>query len=191
MEHCCERGKQSGISFTEKPVRVCRRHYTPDQAALVEDLEARGARIGMQHDDDRGVMSWPASAHFYVPSRIALLEWAESHGLKRASTYPKLHCVCWPTSKRLTRCECGHNGTQFYLSDSTWDHMSMWTTRNGSRAVVVFQPYQVTPKGQAVLDEWHARDDVHVEVREDSWYGHGTKFVGIWNAEFAPAAVAG
>jgi hypothetical protein len=190
MEHCCERGQRAGISFDDSGNRACRRHYSPEQAQLIQDLDARGAAIGLHRDGGTGDLHWPASANTSVQARTALVEWAGTHRLKRASTYPKLHCVCWPTSKRLSQCTCGHNGTQFYLSDSTWDHMSMWTTRSGSRAVVVFQPYQITPEGQAVLDEWHARDDVHVEVRDGSWYGHGTTFIGIWNAQFAPAAAS-
>jgi hypothetical protein len=34
------------------------------------------------------------------------------------------------------------------------------------------------------------REDTIVEVHDESWYGHGTKFIGIWNAQFAPVAVA-
>lgn len=74
--------------------------------------------------------------------------------------------------------------------DATWDHFTHWKTRDGKRAVLVVQPYNVTDAGKALLDQWNEREDVQVEIRKDSWYGHGTTFIGIWNAQFAPSAAA-
>ncbi|MCD0445798.1 D-lyxose/D-mannose family sugar isomerase [Glycomyces sp. A-F 0318] len=190
VKHCCPRGAQAGIQFDESGSRTCRRHYSSEQASLIQDLDRRGTAIGLSRDD-ADQLRWPASANTDVQARTALTTWAESHRLRRSQGQPVLHCVCWPTSHRRSRCECGHNGTQFYLCDATFGHLTHWSTPAGERAVLVYQPYQITDAGRAILDEWNARNDVHIEIRDDAWYGHGTTFIGIWNARFAPEATAG
>lgn len=185
MKHCCPRGEGAGIYFAGNESRVCPRHYTPEQAALTLELDRNGASIGLRRDDG-GAVLWPYGPNIDVASREAMVDWARAHGLKYAAGHHVLNCVCWPTSNRRSRCDCGMRQTQFDRLDSTWDHFTRWRSRKGGRAVLVAQPYQITDEGRAVLDEWNAREDTVVEICEESWYGHGTKFIGIWNAAFAP-----
>lgn len=183
MNHCCPAGEGSGIYFPGSEVRTCRRHFTPEQAALIHELDRRGVAVGLTKSAD-GV-TWPYGPNIDVTSRQAMVTWAEQHGLRRVTSYQRLQCVCWPTSNRRSVCECGR-GRSFSPPDHIWDHVTHWKTREGARAVVVLQPYDWTESGREILNEWASRDDVRIEVREDSWYGHGTKFIGIWNAQFAP-----
>lgn len=186
IEHCCKVGEGKGIVFDEQTgARTCTRHFTAEQQALVKELDERGAKIGLKWDATLGTLNWPYGPNIDVPSRQAMVTWAEGLGLRRVAPQ-RLNCVCWPTSNRRSRCDCGLGETAYGKPDTIWDHVTHWKTSSGERAVVVLQPYGVTDTGRAILDRWNTRDDVHVEIRDDAWYGSGTTFIGIWNAKFAP-----
>lgn len=168
-------------------VQICPRHFSPEQAALIEDLDARGTAVGVKRNPDAWHgMAWPYGPNVQVPMRLAMIEWAEKHKLSLVYRQ-KLSCACWPTSSRVSKCDCGPNGVKFAPDSATWDHVTRWKARRGGRAVVVLQPYRISDEGWETLTRWNDREDVAVEVRPDSWYGIGTLFVGIWNAEAAPA----
>lgn len=182
IEHCCEAGDRRGITFDERTgVRTCRRHFTVEQRALIADLDERGIALGFKRDRELGTLDWPGCADIYVSTREAMVAWAEKLQLRRVKSQ-SLNCVCWPTSNRRSRCECGLGEIPYGKPDHIWDHVTHWKTREGERALVVLQPYDMTDTGHAILDRWDAREDVHIEVRSDSWYGVGTTFIGIWNA---------
>jgi hypothetical protein len=186
IEHCCKAGDGKGVVFDEQTsVRTCRHHLTAEQKALVEELDVRGITIGLRRDTTDGTLNWPYGPNIDVPSRLAMVGWAEGLGLRRA-TGQQLNCVCWPTSNRRSRCECGLGETAYGKPDHIWDHVTHWKHRDGGRAVIVLQPYNVTDTGRAILDRWNTREDVHIEIRDNAWYGHGTTFIGIWNARLAP-----
>ncbi|GAB4001776.1 hypothetical protein GCM10029992_38190 [Glycomyces albus] len=186
IEHCCAVGEGKGIVFDHQTgVRTCTRHFRAEQRALVMELDERGAAVGLKRDTTSGGVDWPYGPNIDVPSRLAMVTWAEGLGLRRA-TRQQLQCVCWPTSNRRSRCDCGFGESAFGKPDEIWDHVTHWKTRRGERAVIVLQPYGVTDTGRAILDRWNAREDAYIEIRDDAWYGHGTTFIGIWNAQFAP-----
>jgi hypothetical protein len=171
-------------------VRTCARHFTAEQQALLAELDRRGAAIGLKRDTAEGTLSWPYGPNIDVASRLAMVTWAEGLELRRAARQ-LLNCVCWPTSNRRSRCDCGLGETPHGKPDHIWDHVTHWKHRSGGRAVVVLQPYELTYAGQAILDQWNTREDVHIEIRDDAWYGSGTTFIGIWNAQFAPGVQPG
>lgn len=167
---CC---KWSGYLYSPE-VQRCWKHATPEQRELVDGLDrrARGQGILEMHG---GKPLWPYGPNINVEARSRMLEWTEFYDLRRAGR--RVHgCLHWLRTGRCGRLGCLAEFTQRY----GWaDHVTAWN-RGRTPKVLVAQPYGLSDKGRRELQELDKEPDLRVEIREDSWYGCGTTFIGIW-----------
>lgn len=166
--------------------RYCPRHLSDDDRALRSDLARRAARVnvgGSPHGTTGG--AWPYGPNISLPSRAALLDWAEPLGLRYS---PRARCLHWIARGRCAVQECCAGRWHH-----RWmDHASGWT-RDGRPAVLAAQPYGVTSDDLArvaadlSLDVrvGHRPLDVatpamtNADPQRTGWYGHGTTFIEI------------
>lgn len=175
----CPRCRYSGVLFPDEQ-RRCPTHASPEQHAEVTELdraaEAAGLRRAVVGDAFRR-FAWPYGPNIDVSARGRLLEWMTAHRLQPAPP-ERSRCVCQIVHGRCKR----PHADDFELLG--WrDHSTLWM-RGGRPAVLVAQPYQLTPYDVERLAALDAHAGIHLELRgEGSWYGHGTWFIGVWRAD--------
>lgn len=159
--------------------KLCRRHYTDDDRAMLADLDRRGRAVGLnragEHDPDNSV-AWPYGPNVHVRMRRALLDWAEANQLTYAG---RSHaCLSWLANERCpgpSRC-AGQT-----LAVLRWlDHPSSWTGPAGLR-LLVSQPYALTADDGPALQAVTAAEGLHLIIHPPgvSWYGFQTYMVLI------------
>lgn len=161
---CCENGL-----IHPDGRQVCHRHATPEQRALVAELDERAqqARVLNQFG------GWPYGPNIDVASRQRLLDWAEREGVSLATT--RCQGMHWLRTGRCNVHVCEPLGQ--------WaDHVTRWK-RDGKPGLIVAQPYGLDGNDMIALGQLAADDDLHVSVDADSWYGHGTVMVEVWNRQ--------
>lgn len=146
--------------------RVCEQHETVAERAIVDDLTERGKEIGVR----RG--RWPYGPNLDVAARQRMVEWAEHHRLTLAD--PMHRCVTW-----LLKGACRSQACRLAPVPSWLDHVTAWK-RDGQPAVLVAQPYRLDRVDGLELGALSAHPHIRLELRADSFYGHGTWFVGLW-----------
>jgi hypothetical protein len=178
----CARCRLQGLVFPDGG-RRCFVHASAQDVDLVERLDAMAPAIGLTKPrgffsdwDDRA--SWPYGPNIDVLARARLVDWASGSGLKRAQRRAP-DCLEWLVGRR-----CGGRKCHRWSSLSPWlDHVTGWE-RDDQPAVLVAQPYKLSPEDHAELRDISETPGLRVELRaEGSWYGHGTWFVGVWNTE--------
>ncbi|MER7331788.1 MULTISPECIES: hypothetical protein [unclassified Micromonospora] len=167
---CCQ---HDGLFYPDGGKR-CFRHSSPEDRALVADLDARAAA-----GRTLGERGWPYGPNIDVQSRMEMLSWAEQYGLRRAETRcQNLHWL------RKGRC-----GVQRCDPLGRWaDHVTRWS-RNGRPAVLVAQPYGLSNDQFAQVAALND-EELQVAVDGTGWYGHGTTFVQVWRVDAWNAILA-
>jgi hypothetical protein len=175
LPSCCER---RGLNFDDGAQRACARHMTPEQSALVAELDqrARGVLTAPDH--------WPYGPNIDVETRRRMLDWADQYSLPHVD--PSHIC---PRRLELGYCRKGWQCPDRVDGRGWSDHPTMWADRDSHKAVVIVgQPYGLGDDERAEAADVAARHGLRAEVRElGSWYGHGTSFVGLWIAGSGPA----
>lgn len=146
---------------------ACRRHRTEREAALLAEADRRAVAVGLRGGS--GGVEWPYGPNVHLGSRLRMLDWAETYGLRLSHGRT---CLGWVASGRCGRGQCRAQ------SHADWmDHITTW--QGEDRRVLVSQPYGLTGKGKAALDD--LRDAFSVRVHSESWYGHGTVQIEVSN----------
>lgn len=128
------------------------------------DLERRARAIGVTD-------IWPYGAHTPVV-RAALLDWAEDLGVRLAGA--RRRCLHWISVGRCGVGDCRENrGLHPWM-----DHVTCWN-RNGTAAVLLAQPYQLTDDDHTDLAHIADRFGLDVLLDAPGWYGHGTTAVQL------------
>ena len=157
--------------------RVCFRHATEQDRALINDLDGLAPEIGLKPlpADMRGWGSsfgWPYGPNIDVQARIDMLKWAREDGL-RLSTGDCLHWLC--TGR------CGKRYDIRGCREGWMDHVTGWNRGKGRNpAVLVSQPYGISAEGKSALHVLGEEPGIRVEVKDSGWYGYGTNFIGVW-----------
>lgn len=170
---CCHRFTR-GLIFADG--YRCPRHTTDADRALLDQLDGRGKARGVTPG------RWPYGPNLDVPTRERMLDWAERHDL-RLSTRGR-RCLHWLRKGRCAVAECLDD----FLHRDWMDHVTTWT-RHGRPAVLVAQPYHLRDDDAADLADLDDDPALHVQVSDESWYGHGTWFVGVWRADAAAGVI--
>ena len=169
---CCE---ARGLNYPDGR-RVCWRHATDDDRTLLFDLDKRAAARGIKIDRGSLFMSpnnrrWPYGPNVDVSARIRMLDWAESNDLRLSAG----RCMHWLRKGRCADRTC-------YGRVGGWmDHVTGWACYGRRQPrVLVSQPYNVSAQSAAELAALTTEPGLTVEIHPNSWYGHGTTFVGVW-----------
>lgn len=172
---CC---KWHGLLFPDG-VKRCRKHMTNSDLDLIRSLDERAVVIGVRKRG--GEVLWPYGPNVDVGARQRMVEWAEKKQLRIA--YPSYKCIHW-----LKKGRCGRRLCRWPDQNLShwWDHATAWTYK-GKPAVIVSQPYQLGKDGQQELAKLAEDPDLYVEVQPESWYGHGTIFIGIYRRDYLEA----
>lgn len=160
---CCDK---RGLRYPDG-TRRCFRHATPEQRALVAELDQRAPAVGIQSNGG-GALGWPYGPSVDVEARRGLLEWAEPRRLRLSSVG---QCLRWIRGQRCKPCS-RHSG---------WlDHVTGW---NHDRwpAVLLAQPYQLRDDDRAELATLEGEG--FVVIIGSGWYGHGTTSVEVWRPD--------
>lgn len=169
---CC----QWGLRFADGNVR-CYPHATEADRRLVNELDGRGLDVGLRRTRDgrwgQG-LAWPYGPNVDVAARARMLDWAGAHGLQLAD--PRHRCLDWLRGGRCARATCRSGPRAAWM-----DHVTAWT-HGGKPAAFVAQPYHLSVGDVAGLDGIGTAPELSIEIRSESWYGHGAWFVGIWRA---------
>jgi len=154
---------------------VCPRCQDPRQREWVRELDQ--AAHGVLRSTQRDGILWPYGANIEMETRAALLQWAESYGLKMSGSRTRcgtgLH---WLDKGQCNWQRCSRDGLPDFF-----DHTSLWKYRKtGKPALVLNQPYgDVDPRRvDAFLSEYPRLTS---EVKQDGWYAYTTTAVYIWN----------
>jgi len=171
----CLRCHLSGLVFdrgTPAERRVCGRHTSPDDAALLDALDVRGRAIGIKRS------RYPYGPNIDVDSRERMLDWAEAEGIT-AAPLERHVCLSWILERPCRRARC-------YLTTTARqqfaDHLSGWL-RDGKPAGLVSHPYALDKAGTDALAAITTHHQLSLEVRGEGWYGSSTYQVAIWRAE--------
>ncbi|WP_418063960.1 hypothetical protein [Pimelobacter simplex] len=163
--------------------RACLRHRSRAELDLIAALDERAADAGLPPSSrPEGGWVWPYGAGINVATRERMLDWAASEGGLRLA--PNAHeCLTWLLRGRCTATTCSgdlrRRSTPLGTTGSWADHLTTWK-RDGRAAVIVAQPYVLEAPDLQEL-AWIERDErLRVEVQPDGWYGHGARFVAIW-----------
>jgi hypothetical protein len=169
---CCE---YRGLFYAPND-RRCLRHSTPEERALVADLDRRAKPI-------LGAHGWPYGANIDIQSRRSLVEWAGYHALKLSGTQcTALHWVLKGQCSGPP--ECGD-----VRQLGRWmDHFTYWS-HLGKPALLLAQPYGIGSEGLLSLARVAAREELTVRIRAGHWYGHGTVGIEIWRTDIETARV--
>lgn len=172
---CC-RDRLVGLRLLGDRIR-CGAHAQPEDVRLVDELDRRGAAIGVPRA--KGIawwgrsLAWPYGPNVDVEMRARMLEWAEAHRLTYVDRPHR--CLAWlrASACRSSRCRVAPH--------RAWmDHVTCWA-RGGKPRVLVAQPYVLTPADTLELGVLGREPGLRVELRaEGGWYGFGTWFVGVW-----------
>ncbi|HEY9474694.1 MAG TPA: hypothetical protein VIS06_12695 [Mycobacteriales bacterium] len=172
LRRCCE---ARGLLYPDGR-RRCWRHATDDDRTLLFDLDKRAAARGIKIDRGSLFMSpnnrrWPYGPNVDVSARIRMLDWAESNDLRLSAG----RCMHWLRKGRCADRTC-------YGRVGGWmDHVTGWACYGRRQPrVLVSQPYNVSAQSAAELAALTTEPGLTVEIHPNSWYGHGTTFVGVW-----------
>lgn len=173
--NCAHAGCDRTFNLLSLPEPYCHRHIPPPHQTTIVDLDRRGPAIGIS----RG--AWPYGPNIDIPSRQAMVEWAEHERLRYS---PNGRCLHW-----IARGRCA---VRFCTADANrhpWmDHVTGWT-RDGKPAVLVCQPYPIFD----VIDVANAGDahGLQVRIADGGWYGSGAAWVALWSPSAAGVKVRG
>jgi hypothetical protein len=171
-------GQQGGVSDLEtdgQPKRnSCESARTyGDEPRTVEEWSAHRRRAA-----GRGIRSandWPYGPRAYLRMQVALLEWAERYDLRLAHGRERHY--------RLLRFRtCCHRSPVCPVCRPWLDHVSYWN-RRGKTALVLAQPYHLSPTGLADLARLAQRPELYVALPGPGWYGCGTTAIEVWSRE--------
>lgn len=201
--YCCWRAKWSGLHlpadvevdpWSEEAAHDtrahCVAHVTERELTLLRAVNTRADGVIKQLPKKLSEWNcghdWPYGPNISLMMRVRLLDWAEARGL-RQSRKPTCGgaCLRWVRLGYCRKYECdehlAHNARLI-------DHVSWWRTADEKSWCLVSQPYSKVEWVTEELSRLDLGDDVHVKVREDSWYGHGTVIVEMWGGEVGGAA---
>jgi len=159
-------GTRHALTIREYPDPYCDRHVPAALAAEAAELDRR-SKITL------GAHGWPYGPNVSIPSRRALLDWAEGNRLRLAGG----SCLHW---LRKGQCSSCVGNREFWL-----DHVTGWA-RNGKPAVLIAQPYGVSEQSIADLAQLAVDPALMVRIDGTGWYGVGTTFIQVWRADALP-----
>lgn len=139
----------------------------------IQLIEPKNApSIGIRTVDD-----WPYGPNISAESRVALVDWATQHGVRRSKS---AWCQHWILGKN---CQYHNTGTDWL------DHTTGWCI-NRRRAIFVSQPYP-TGTGIDSAREFAASNGLEITVDENSgWYGFDTVFIAVYDRNVISSVTA-
>lgn len=190
----CHRCKFFGLYFEENDKGPrCFKHATEEQRDLVDQLDRRAPALGLRRN--RGVacawgraFEWPYGPNVSVPSRAALVTWAEKHRVKLARDTSKC-ALHWLTEGRCGPNRIGSPSCRQESSYPLWfDHVTRWNFAGHPR-VLVAQPYGLSDTDRLDLEriadtaQLRTGARLRLEIGPTGWYGHGTTWVALWRGD--------
>lgn len=190
----CRRCK-FGLYFEENDKgQRCFKHATEEQRDLVDQLDQHAPALGLRRNRVEArawgrAFEWPYGPNVSVPSRAALVTWAEKHRVKLSQGVSKC-ALHWLTGGQCgPRAGAGSPSCRQGSSYPLWfDHVTRWNFAGYPR-VLVAQPYGLSDTDRLDLERiadtaqlWTGAR-LRLEIGPTGWYGHGTTWVALWRED--------